>query len=116
MGYYRKAAAVFIVVVTLLTPVFLKKEMEVAVVDMNQLIEKSKYLSTLDKKNKTDEKSTDKIMDIIENSSREYAINNDYSSVITGHAVYKGGENITEKLAQKIDKNNKSFKDNKQGG
>lgn len=115
MDYYRKAAAVFIVVVTLLTPVFLKKELEVAVVDMNKLIEESKYLSTLQKRAESEEENNKKIIKIVEDNAEEYAVNNDYSSVITGHAVYKGGENITEKLARKIDKNNNS-KDNKQGG
>lgn len=115
MDYYRKAAAVFIVVVTLLTPIFLKKEMGIAVVDMNKLIEESKYLSTLQKNTEIEKGNSKTVIDIIEDNAEEYAVNNDYSSVITGHALYKGGENITANLARKIDRDN-DFKDNKQGG
>ena len=105
MDYYRKAAAVFIAVITLMLPFFMEAEEKVALVEMETLIKESQKLNSLaaNKDNKNAEKQ---IMQLIEESAAEFAKNNNYSSVITKYAVYKGGENITEDLVKKIDGKN----------
>lgn len=117
MDYYRKAAAVFILIMTLITPIFLENEGEVAVVEIKTLVEKSSYLNraAVDslKKEKQDQKAVKaEIMTVIKNSAAEYAAANNYSSVITKDLLYQGGENITEALAQKIDSRFKSKQHN----
>lgn len=104
MEYYRKAAAVFIVIIALLLPFFMEVEKEVAVVDLKNLVKESKTLSSIaEKKNET--KAAEKeIRQLIEAAAAEYAEENSYSSVITKYAVYKGGQNITTDLAKKIDR------------
>jgi hypothetical protein len=46
------------------------------------------------------------MMTVIKESAAEFAKKNNYSSVITKHLVYKGGKNISRKLAKKIDAEN----------
>ena len=102
MDYYRKAAAVFIVVISLMLPFFMEVEEKVAVVELETLVKESQRLNSIveNKDTKTAEK---KIRQLIEESAAELAAENHYSSVITKYAVYKGGENITEDLVKKID-------------
>ena len=103
MNYYRKAAAVFIVVFTLILPLFLEVEEKVAVVEINTLIKESKTLSSM-KEEGSDRKAAKKeIMQLVKKSAAEYAEKNHYSSVITDYTLYKGGEDITDELAVKID-------------
>jgi|SRR6056297_1607898 len=105
MDYYRKAAAVFIVVISLMLPFFMEVEEKVAVVELETLVKESQRLNSIaeNKDTKTAEK---KIRQLIEESAAELAAENHYSSVITKYAVYKGGENITEDLVKKIDEKN----------
>ena len=105
MDYYRKAAAVFIVVISLMLPFFMEVEEKVAVVELETLVKESQRLNSIveNKDTKTAEK---KIRQLIEESAAELAAENHYSSVITKYAVYKGGENITEDLVKKIDGKN----------
>jgi uncharacterized membrane protein YkgB len=106
MDYYRKAAAIFIVIITLTLPFYLEVESEVAVVEIETLIAESEYLSQIAAKD-IDKKAVEaEMMTVIKESAAEFAKKNNYSSVITKHLVYKGGKNISSKLAQKIDAEN----------
>lgn len=107
MEYYRKAIAVFIVIITLITPLFLEDETEVAVVEINTLIENSSYFQKIIKEKNGDKPNLkSEIMALIKSSAAEYAAENNYSSVITKDSLYKGGKNITDDLIQKIDQQN----------
>lgn len=105
MNYYRKAAAVFILVMTLVSPLVVAKPKRVALVDVNALAAQSKTLNSI-KANKTPKEAEAAIMQIIKKEAAAYAENNNYSSVITKHLVYQGGEDISSALAKKIDKEN----------
>ncbi|MFP4021436.1 MAG: hypothetical protein ACLFUK_07510, partial [Halanaerobium sp.] len=82
MDYYRKAAAVFIAVISLMLPFFMEAEEKVAVVEMKTLVKESQKLNSIaeNKDNKTAERE---IMQLIEKSAAEFAEDNHYSSVIT---------------------------------
>lgn len=106
MKYYRKAAAVFIAVITLLLPLFMEAESKVAVVNFNKLVETSETLSSMAAKNKESELLEQEIRKLVKSAAAEYAANKSYSSVITKHVLYQGGFDITLELAKKIDKEN----------
>ena len=106
MNYYRKAAALFILFFSLILPLFLEAEEKVAVVDVNTLIKESQTLTSIEQLGSDREAARREIMELIKDSASEFAENNRYSSVITKHALYKGGENITGELAEKIDGEN----------
>lgn len=111
MHYYRKAAAVFILVLTLILPLFLEQEELTAVVNLDQLIKASAHLSQI-KAQSSAEPGADqislaeaeaKIMSILEDEAAELAELNNYSSVLIDQSIYQGGRDITEELAAKID-------------
>ena len=106
MDYYRKAAAVFILLLSLILPIFLEAEENVAVVEVNRLIKESQTLTSIEAAGSDREAVRQEIMQLVKESAFEFAENNHYSSVITKHALYKGGENITGELAEKIDGKN----------
>lgn len=106
MNYYRKAAAIFILFFSLMLPLFLEAEEKVAVVEINTLIRESQTLSLIEKSGSDQEAAEGEIMQLIKDSASEFAENNRYSSVITKHGLYKGGEDITGELAEKIDGEN----------
>jgi len=115
MDYYRKAAAVFILVLTLILPVFLEQSQETAVVDLEILLEESQYLNEFSNnalsKNKNEdlnnlEKTEAEIMELVRSAVSELGKENNYSSIIIKQPLYKGGIDITLKVAEKIDQNN----------
>jgi len=106
MHYYRKAAAVFILIFTLVLPFFLEVEEKVAVVEIETLIAESEYLSSTAAKNKNPEALEAEILKIIKKGAVKYAAENNYSSVVTKHLIYKGGTDISQELAKKIDAKN----------
>lgn len=103
MDYYRKAAAVFILVMTLVSPLFMEREKKVALVEVQTLVAESQKLNYI-KENRTKKRAEKEIMELIRKSAAEFAQKNNYSSVITKHAIYKGGDDISSALAEKIDK------------
>lgn len=126
MHYYRKAAAIFILVIALILPFFLKVEKETAVVDLENIVEASSYLdsfkkSSLEKirekveKDKGEsagssqtqkeviQKIEKEIIAIIRESSSKLADKNNYSTILIKDSVYRGGNDITIDLANKID-------------
>lgn len=106
MHYYRKAAAVFILVFTLTLPIFWEAEQEVALVEIKSLMVESKYLSTKIAENKNPDIIRAETMKLIKETAAEFAEKNNYSSVVTKHLIYKGGRDITKELAKKIDAEN----------
>lgn len=115
MSYYRKAAAVFILVLTLLLPLFLEVEKETAVVNLQKVTEESSYLSQILEENGTQietdsekniEEMEREIKQIIKSEAAELAAENNYSSIIIKQPVYKGGKDISSELAEKIDEQN----------
>ncbi len=115
MNYYRKAAAIFILILTLLLPLFLEVEKETAVVNLQKVTEESSYLSQLlEENNAQNETASEKnieeiereIKQIIKSEASELAAENNYSSIIIKQPVYKGGKDISSELAKKIDKQN----------
>jgi hypothetical protein len=115
MHYNRKAAAVFILVLTLILPLFLEKEETTAVVNLERVISTSSYLTEIEARSTADPagdeitlaEAENEIMEILKKESAELAAANNYSSILIDHPVYQGGEDITQKLASKIDKNYK---------
>ncbi|MGM0548038.1 MAG: hypothetical protein ACQER0_02060 [Bacillota bacterium] len=105
MNYYRKAVAVFILVMTLASPLLVAQENKVALVEIKAVTAQSKTLNSI-KKNKTEAEAEAAIMEIIKKEAALYAKKHNYSSVITKHLVYRGGEDISSALAKKIDKEN----------
>lgn len=103
MKYYRKAAAIFIVFIALMLPFVLRAEPKVAVVDLNSLIDQSQEIGSLIEKNDRDKTNKEKIRKLTAEAAAELAAENNYSSVITKKNLYKGGEDITSQLAEKID-------------
>lgn len=106
MDYYRKAAAVFILIITLILPFYLEVEAEVAVVEIDTLLAESQYLSQKAKSAKDLDAVDAEMMGIIKETAAEYAQENNYSSVVSKHLIYKGGQDISIDLAQKIDAEN----------
>lgn len=106
MDYYRKAAAVFIVIISLTLPFFMEVEEKVAVININNLIEESRTLKSIAEAEKEQKTARKEIIKVVENAAAEYAENNHYSSVVNNYPFYKGGENITEELANEIDQKN----------
>lgn len=113
MDYYRKAAAVFILVLTLILPVFLEQSQETAVVDLEILLEESQYLNEFsnDALSKNEdlnnlEKTEAEIMELVRSAVLELGKENNYSSIVIKQPLYKGGIDITLKVAEKIDQNN----------
>ena len=106
MEYYRKAAAVFIVIISLTLPFFMEAEEKVAVINVNNLIEESRTLNSIAEAEAEPKAARKEIIKLVEKAAAEYAENNDYSSVVNNYPFYKGGENITVELANKIDREN----------
>jgi len=115
MHYYRKAAAVFIIVLALILPLFLKKEEETAVVNLEQVIASSAYLRQIKAQSSADPaadeislaRAENKIMKILKNESAELAAAKSYGSILIDQAIYQGGKNISQELAAKIDEDYK---------
>ena len=115
MHYYRKAAAVFIIVLTLILPLFMEKEEETAVVNLEQVIASSSYLSQIKSKSSADPEADEisltraetKIMEILKEQSAEFAVKKYYSSILIDQPIYQGGKDITQELAALIDENYK---------
>ncbi|PUU95543.1 hypothetical protein [Halanaerobium sp.] len=111
MHYYRKATAVFIIVLTLIMPLFLDKEEQTAVVNLDQVVAASKHLSQIkqavrDKSEKRESSlraAEKEIMKILRREAEIIAAENSYSSIIIDQAVYQGGKNISQEIADKID-------------
>lgn len=102
MEYYRKAAAVLLVFAVLFSTFFWKPAPKIAVVDINRLIKESKKikLMTADSKEK---KLRREVFRLTAEAAEKLAAENNYSSVITKHTLYKGGVDITAELAAEID-------------
>lgn len=115
MHYYRKAAAVFIIVMVLILPLFLEKKEETAVVNLEQLIASSSYLRQIKNKSSADPEADEispaqaetEIMEILKNQSAEFAAGKNYSSILIDQSIYQGGKDITQELASEIDDNYK---------
>ena len=115
MHYYRKAAAVFIIVLTLILPLFMEKKEETAVVNLEQVIASSAYLSQIKSQSSADPEADEislaraesKIMEILKKESAELAVVKSYSSILIDHSIHKGGKDITQELAAEIDENYK---------
>ena len=113
MHYYRKAAAIFILVLTLILPLFLEQEELTAVVNLEQVVASSSYLSQIKAKAQDSDKpaaekislteAEAQIMEILETEAAELAALNSYGSILIDQAIYKGGKNISQELAAKID-------------
>jgi hypothetical protein len=106
MHYYRKAAAIFILIITLVLPFFLEVEAEVAVVEIKTLLAESEYLSSKAAENKKPEGVEAEMLKTIKKAAAEFAEANNYGSVVTKHQIYKGGKDISSQLAKKIDAEN----------
>lgn len=115
MNYYRKTAAVFIIIMTLLLPVFLEKEEFTGVVEVNRVYEESRYINKLvnEKLDKADNLSAEErkalegeVIALIKEAAEEAAKEKNYTSVIFKISLYKGGEDITETIIEYIDQNN----------
>jgi len=111
MHYYRKAAAVFILVLTLVLPLFLEQEKATAVVNLDQVIAESAYLSQIKARSSVNsgadqislKEAETRIMDILKSEAAEMAALNSYSSILIDQVVYKGGKDITQELAAEVD-------------
>jgi hypothetical protein len=106
MHYYRKAAAVFILIFALALPFFLEAEAKVAVVEIKTLIAESEYLSSKAAQNKNPEALEAEILKIAKKAVVKFAADNNYSSVVTKHLIYKGGTDISREIARIIDAEN----------
>ncbi|SIQ46623.1 hypothetical protein [Halanaerobium kushneri] len=111
MHYYRKAIAIFILVLALMLPLFLEKQEQTAVVNLEAVISASSFLSQIrdqiaadPEKNQISLKQAEnKIMDILRVEAEELALEKSYSSVLIDQAIYQGGKDISQELADKID-------------
>ena len=116
MHYYRKAAAVFLLVITLLLPIFLEKTEVTAVVELEKVVSESSYITKL--KNKglnlraglTEQEQAQlkneiesQIMTSIKESAAELAESKNYQTIILKHPLYRGGADITELVIDKLD-------------
>lgn len=110
MEYYRKAAAVLIVVLALILPFALKESQITAVVDLDHVTAESSYINYLKENNGGEfEQNAEleaEIMQLVKESSAELAERKNYQTVVLKHFIYKGGEDITENLIKEIDRNN----------
>lgn len=106
MHYYRKAAAIFILIFTLILPFFLEVEKEIAVVELKTLTAESEYLSSKAAGNTNSEAVEAEMLSLIKSAAAEFAEENNYSSVVTKHLIYRGGKDISSELAKKIDAEN----------
>jgi len=115
--YYRKAIAVFILVMTLLLPIFIEKTEVTAVVELERVAAESSYINKLKNENLTDDlteaeqveqqKEVEaRIISLIKESAAELAENGAYQTIIFKHPLYRGGEDITELVIQNIDEKN----------
>lgn len=113
MHYYRKATAVFIIILALMLPLFLEKKEETAVVNLEQVIAASTYLSRIKADSSADpeadevslEQAENKIMETLRTESAELAAEKSYSSILIDQSIYQGGKDITQELAARIDEN-----------
>lgn len=115
MHYYRKAAAVFIIFLALMLPLFLEKEEETAVINLEQVIAASDHLSQI-KADSSAEPDADgisltaaenKIMEILKSEAADLAAEKSYSSILIDQSIYQGGKDVTQELAAEIDENYK---------
>lgn len=115
MHYNRKAVAVFILVLTLVLPLFLEKEEATAVVNLEGVIAASTYLSQIEAQSSAEPtgdeislaEAENEIMRILKKEAAELAAVNSYSSILIDNSIYEGGQDITQDLASKIDENYK---------
>ncbi len=114
MNYYRKTAAVFIIIMTLILPFFLEKEEFTGVVEVERVYEESRYINKLinEKLDKTDNLSAEKrklleekVITLLEEAAAEAAKQKNYTAVIFKTPLYRGGEDITGKIIEYIDRN-----------
>lgn len=111
MHYYRKATAVFIIVLTLMLPLFLEKEEETAVVNLDEVVTASKHLNQIKEEGSAEpeegqsslQEAEKKIMEILRREAEVLAAEESYSSIIIDQAVYQGGKDISREIADKID-------------
>lgn len=116
MDYYRKTAAVFLLIITLILPIFLEKEELTGVVDFNRVYEESRYIDELleEKDASAAQMSAEErkefeeeVFALIENAAEETAAENsrkNYTAVIFKTPLYRGGEDITDRIIDNIDK------------
>jgi hypothetical protein len=112
MHYYRKATAVFIIVITLMLPLFLEKTKQTAVVNLEEVVSASSHLSQIKNEATADKDETqsslqhleNKIIEILRSEAELLAAEKSYSSIVIDQAVYQGGKNVSQELADKIDK------------
>jgi Skp family chaperone for outer membrane proteins len=114
MNYYRKTAAVFIIIMTLILPIFLEKEEFTGVVEVNKVYEESRYINNLiDKKldsadNLSEEERKaleEEVIALIKEAAEEAAKQKNYTAVIFKKPLYRGGEDITGTIIEYIDQN-----------
>lgn len=112
MNYYRKTAAVFIIIMALILPVFLEKEEFTGVVEVNRVYEESRYINNLiDKKLDSADNLSEKerkdleeeVIDLIKGAASEAAEEKNYTAVIFKTPLYRGGEDITGTIIEYID-------------
>jgi hypothetical protein len=111
MHYYRKAIAIFILVLALMLPMFLEKKEQTAVVNLEGVISASSFLSQIRDQSAADpeknqislKEAENKIMDILSAEAEELALEKSYSSVLIDQPIYQGGKDISQELADKID-------------
>ncbi|ADQ13892.1 hypothetical protein [Halanaerobium hydrogeniformans] len=110
MEYYRKAAAVLIVVLALILPFVLKQAQITAVVDLDQLTAESSYINNLKENVEANPRPNAEleaeIMQLLKETTAELAAKENYQTVVLKHPIYKGGEDITETVIREIDNNN----------
>ena len=114
MEYYRKTAAVFLLILTLILPIFLEKEEFTGVVEVDRVYKESRYINKLvnEKFNSVDDLSVEEkkafegeVIALMEDAAAEAAQEKNYTAVIFKNPLYKGGEDITEKIIENIDQN-----------
>jgi Skp family chaperone for outer membrane proteins len=112
MDYYRKTAAIFIIIMTLLLPLFLEKADFTGVVEVERVYEESSYINKLvDKKlNSADKISAEErkslegeVTALIKEAAEDAVQDKNYSAIIFKTPLYKGGEDITDNIIKNID-------------
>lgn len=114
MDYYRRAAAVFILFLTLTLPFVLEQSQETAVVDLEKLLAESEYLTEVKTEVRARENSAQadieeleaEIMKLVRKTAAQVGAENNYSSILLKEAVYQGGRDITMEVAAEIDADN----------